>query len=802
MLPRPSTSCRRLKHHLTTSFECVWVSEEDLHNAVQRFCGTSNTIRRHGSSVPGPMESRRRLGRRRMTHVTEMTQAPMYDLGALWCSSWGPEKIESQWKAPTPRITEQPKHPPILPSWLTNWTPLPEQPTDIFTETANVEESTGNLYDMLQQERQIKNHFYDFEMAIEAHRRECTEMKRDQKTKKNKSRHRQLAESTKALKLCLSFGEKLQQSLTLGLVTSDLLSKSLRTVTNVFMEIGSGSFSDTTSSTKESLNMEDCFRGFSSGVTEQILAFHKLVWDGIVSCKVLEPADFDSGVVGEYLLLLAALPSTKETQLLISEILPSLSAVQVESNVGNILSLLNKWSLSWLKKSKNPPDATKFLAKAEASLIASQRSINHIRMLMWSNRGKEAPELIQRILDIFVRSSREFSIASNKLWCAESIFMPHSHSIDAMSTTLAALPKEVTSTLIRSHSEVICSAAFWNQRSVSGPIDYLAQSHRIRFNWLSVLSKLENIDDSMFTEAFISLQQQDLNRFNLDTKKYTLTWRQISELVLNRWTSQGILTNGNVIIDTFKMKTLHSPFSFGWLLWTLEKYGQLSDGMIQSLLDFLLDVKGFGHIHAVLKQSKMFNIRVNTDVLAGLVNNTTSVDLQAAYNIYMQHCVGGVKPEACASLFATMVYHGSEGIWTALDAPIYAAMPKWKRKAPSHKILSQARIELVHELAKAFAHHKVKNPRQALRNVTQCWHYLRAHKVKPTSEISRAVTRVGIIADVRDGKWGRTERVRWVLEVIEKAEGPEVADAVRRAVAKWREKLRIRLEKKKEGYIV
>lgn len=732
-----------------------------------------------------------------MTHVTEMIQGPMYDLGALWCSSWGPEKIESQWKAPTPRINDRPKQSPILPSWLSNPTPMPDQPTEISTEITSVQESTENLYDMPQQERQIKDHFYDFEVSIEALRRKYTEKKRGRKAQKNKGRRQGLAGSTKALKLCLSFGEKLQESLTLGLVTSDLLSESLQAVTNVFMEIGSGYFSETKSSAKESLNMEDCFRGLHPAVIEQMLAFHKLVWAGIVSCKVFEPADFDSGVVGEYLLLLATLPSIKKTQLLISEVLPSLSTVQVESNVGNILFLLNKWSLSWLKKPKNPPDATKFLAKAEASLIASQRSINHIRMLMWSSRGKEAPEYIQSILDIFVRSSRDFSVASNELWCAESILMPHNHSIDAMSTTLAALSKDVASTLVRSHSEVICSAAFWNQRSLTGPKDYLAQSHRIRFNWLSVLSKLENIDDSMFAETFISLQQEDHSQFNLDTKKYTLTWRQISELVLNRWTSQGILTNGNVIINTFQMKSIHSPFSFGWLLWTLEKYGQLSDGMIRSLLDFLLDVKGFGYIHAVLKQSKMFNIRVNTNVLAGLVNSTASVDLQAAYNIYMQHCVGRVEPEACAYLFAAMVYHGSEGIWAALDVPIYAAMPKWKRESPSHKILSQARVELVHELAKAFAHHKVKNPRQALRNVTQCWHYLRAHNVEPTSEISRAVTQVGIIADIRDGNWGRTERVRWVLEVIEKAEGREVADAVRRAVATWREKLRIRLKQKK-----
>ncbi|THV49575.1 hypothetical protein BGAL_0188g00110 [Botrytis galanthina] len=800
MLPRPSTSCRRLKH-LTTSFECVWVSEEDLCNAFQRFCGASNTIRRHGSSVPGPLESRRRLGRRRMAYVTEMTQASMYDPGALWCSSWGPEKIESQWEAPTPRITEQSKHPPALPSWLTNWTPMPEEPADLSMESVIAEDSSEKGYDILRQERHIQDHFHDFEMAIELNHRESTELKGDWNTEKKKDRHQQLVGPKKALKLCVSFGKRLQQSLTLGLVTSDLLSNSLRTVTNVLVDIYSGSYSNAKGSSRQSPKTEDSFCGGDTDAVKKLLAFYRQVWDGIVSCKVLTPADFDSKVIAEYLSLIADLPSTNETQLLVSEILPSLSALQLGSNVDNILSIFNKWSLGWLQKMTAPTNRHKFLTKSETSLISSQRSINHVRMLLWSNRGKETPELLKRVREILIRASTNLSAASTELWAVENMFLPHSHSIDVMSQTLNNLPKEITSVLIRSHSVIIGSATFWDQKSVSGLKDYLAQSHRTRLNWLSVLSRLKNIDNSMFTETFKILQHQDLSLFNLDTKEYTLTWRQMSELVLNCWASQGALTNGSVIIDTFKIKTLHSSSSFGWLLWTLKEYGQLSDEKIQDLFSFLRDIQAFGHIHAVLRQSKMFNLRINSNVLADLVNTTTFVDLEAAYNIYMQHCIGEINPEKCAPLFATMIYHGSEGIWAALDAPIYAAMPKWKRKAPSPEILSQARIELIHEMATAFAHQNVEHPRQALRNVTQCWHYLRAHKVKPTSEISRAITQVGIIADVRNEKWGRTERVRWVLEVIEEAEGPEIADAVRKAVAKWRQKLKIRLEKKKEGYV-
>ncbi|TGO27912.1 hypothetical protein BPAE_0035g00550 [Botrytis paeoniae] len=800
MLPRPSTSCRRLKH-LTTSFECVWVSEEDLCNAFQRFCGASNTIRRHGSSVPGPLESRRRLGRRRMAYVTEMTQASMYDPGALWCSSWGPEKIESQWEAPTPRITEQSKHPPALPSWLTNWTPMPEESADVSMEPVIAEDSSEKGYDILRQERYIQDHFHDFEMAIELNHRESTKMKGDWNTEKKKGRHQQLVGPKKALKLCVSFGKRLQQSLTLGLVTSDLLSNSLRTVTNVLVDIHSGSYSNAKGSSRQSPKTEDFFCGRDADAAKKLLVFYRQVWDGIVSCKVLTPADFDSKVIAEYLSLIADLPSTSETQLLVSEILPSLSAVQLGSNVDNTLSIFNKWSLSWLQKMTAPTNRDKFLTKSETSLISSQRSTNHLRMLMWSNQGKDTPGLLKRVREILIQASTNLSTASTELWAAENMFLPHSHSIDVMSQTLTNLPKEITSVLIRSHSGVICSATFWGQKSASGLKDYLAQSHRTRLNWLSVLSRLKNIDNSIFTETFKILQQQDLSSFNLDTKEYTLTWRQMSELVLTRWASQSALTNGSVIIDTFKIKTLHSSSSFGWLLWTLKEYGQLSDEKIQDLFSFLRDIQAFGHIHAVLRQSKMFNLRINSNVLADLVNKTTSVDLQAAYNIYMQHCIGEIEPEKCAPLFATMVYHGSEGIWAALDTPIYAAMPKWKRKAPSPKILSQARIELIHEMATAFAHQNVEHPRQALRNVTQCWHYLRAHKVKPTSKISRPITQVGIIADVRNEKWGRTERVRWVLDVIEEAEGPEVADAVRKAVAKWRQKLKIRLEKKKEGYI-
>lgn len=734
-----------------------------------------------------------------MAHVTEMTQAPMYDPGAMWCSSWGPEKIESQWRAPTPRIAEQSNLFPILPSWLTNYSTMSGHPLADSAETTSTGKSIEERHGVLQPEKCIQDHFHDFEMAIRAHRQEWNDMLSRRETgQKKKRRGKHLYGPVKALDLCSSFSKKLEHSLSLGLVSSDLLSSTLQAITDVLMEFSGGRVSDTEDYIKKIIKMRGRSRGAQFDVTTQLLVFYTRVWNGIMSCKVLKPADFESKVMGEYLSLLGRLTSTKKTQLLVSKILPSLSVSQLDNNVDAILSLLNKWTLRWLRRSKISSSKETALAKAEESVAATTRSVNHLSMLVWSNRGNVTPEVVQRIRDVLIRTSTDLSAASGKVLAAESIMMPHSRSIHTLSTTLTALPREIISTLVRVHSELISSPSFLSQKRVLGLQDYLAQSHRIRFNWLCVLSKSEKIDDSMFIGAVKSLQPQDLSQFNHVTKQYTLTLRQTAELLLNRWTSQGVLENENTIIDTFRLKTIHTSWPYGWLLSILEKHGQLGDEKIRDLLDFLLDIREFDQIDAVLKQSRMFNLPVNSSILADLVNNMASVNLHAAYDIYMRYCLGNVEPEACAPLIASMIYkRGSKRIWAAFDAPIYAAMPRWRRKAPSPKVLSQARIELVHEMAKAFANSKVHNPRKALRNVTQCFHYLRAHNVTITHEISTLITQVGITADVQNKEWGRTERVKWVLKVIEQAEGPEVADVVRNAVIRWREKLRARLESRR-----
>ncbi|KAG9528416.1 hypothetical protein KCU71_g23532, partial [Aureobasidium melanogenum] len=113
----------------------IWISDDTLATAYRRFANTclvnhshTNT-RRHGSNVPGPMEARRRLARRRMAGLSMASPSPglMPDFGALFGS--GGVDMTSLWAPPTTAQSRAPNLPdyaaPALPTSQT--TPTHQQ---------------------------------------------------------------------------------------------------------------------------------------------------------------------------------------------------------------------------------------------------------------------------------------------------------------------------------------------------------------------------------------------------------------------------------------------------------------------------------------------------------------------------------------------------------------------------------------------------------------------------------------------------------------------------------------------------
>jgi hypothetical protein len=96
--PSPSQCYQAVRRHLRPHYDSIWVPDSLLLSAFERYAATFRTGARYGSSVPGPMEHRKRLAKRHMGDLhfgQSHSAAPIWELANLVdLSQW-------QWKPPT-----------------------------------------------------------------------------------------------------------------------------------------------------------------------------------------------------------------------------------------------------------------------------------------------------------------------------------------------------------------------------------------------------------------------------------------------------------------------------------------------------------------------------------------------------------------------------------------------------------------------------------------------------------------------------------------------------------------------------
>ena len=100
---RPTSQCcRALNRGLLgrQDSSSIWISETALATAYDRYCAVSYTFRRHGSSCPGPLESRRRQNKRQMG---ELTFGQSHGSAPTWRLENLPDLSQWRWHPPTSR---------------------------------------------------------------------------------------------------------------------------------------------------------------------------------------------------------------------------------------------------------------------------------------------------------------------------------------------------------------------------------------------------------------------------------------------------------------------------------------------------------------------------------------------------------------------------------------------------------------------------------------------------------------------------------------------------------------------------
>ncbi|KAI1734468.1 hypothetical protein F4680DRAFT_339670 [Xylaria scruposa] len=100
MAVSPSSQCyQAVRRHLRPHYDSIWVPDSLLVSAFDRFVATFRTGARYASSVPGPMEHRKRLAKRHMGELhfgQSHSSAPIWELASLV------DLTQWQWKPPTP----------------------------------------------------------------------------------------------------------------------------------------------------------------------------------------------------------------------------------------------------------------------------------------------------------------------------------------------------------------------------------------------------------------------------------------------------------------------------------------------------------------------------------------------------------------------------------------------------------------------------------------------------------------------------------------------------------------------------
>lgn len=99
MASRPTArSSRAAIRQVWTPLQNVWITDSILTAAFERYCNVSRLSRRKSSSVPGPLENRRRLGKRRMTGLYSNEFQPTLP---PWMLEFPVDLSQWTWSAPT-----------------------------------------------------------------------------------------------------------------------------------------------------------------------------------------------------------------------------------------------------------------------------------------------------------------------------------------------------------------------------------------------------------------------------------------------------------------------------------------------------------------------------------------------------------------------------------------------------------------------------------------------------------------------------------------------------------------------------
>lgn len=735
MPPRPPACCKAVRLQLFTPSDSIWVSDEVLSHAFQRFCSISWTSRRYGSFVPGPMESRRRLGKRRMTHVSEAVPSAVPNAPSIWGSFWEVDRTQWQWQAPTPRPATQDNSAAALPAWLLDWDTTPQGQTaepagPEITHERSLEESVTVEGDL----RQFRT-------------RDVREFRETFKATPNRSAIEKMSAD-----FCLQF----RKSLSLGLVTQGALDYALKHLSKDFRA----------AHTEEKIASDLLWR------------FYTGVWDGIAECKVLGPADIDANIMNRLFSGVVSLPLTEGTQVLAQKILHMVTDLQLRHMEQALTILVKKWTQIWFELQK-PGDCLKELQFAETLVAEAEKNVTDAKRLTMALEDGSDGQALSKAQKAIADADAAVTIAIDATTKVQDIWWPTRASVTALARTLEKLPADMLLKLLPIWSEQLVKACTENRMS----------NLQFAFLWLSAVARLPNVGYDLFVQTWH--QVDPAKRLHLNKCSQVILEHWISQ---GKVTKAAAVRND---FDAFAAeRTLHGGSeNFTRLLLALDKHRQICFGRTKDLFDLLRKLERPRYISEILFRMKKLGMKVPTTLLGATVKKMGPEpemvqQALAIWNLPHKMKLGyPLRPDFVPNFVISLI--NAPGvppgvIWKLLSIPMYEQKDITKFQRHQAKPLPREMIDLLHKMATAFARSEARPPRVAFRNILQCMYHLQIHNAPISPELTRAVNHECITESMLRGLYVGQKRLRYALYLVAQVEGEDVARKVDETVLKWR----------------
>lgn len=464
------------------------------------------------------------------------------------------------------------------------------------------------------------------------------------------------------------------------------------------------------------------------------LSFLRAVWNGISESKVLQPADVGTNALQYLLLRLQRLPLNFGAPLF-TQVLDSINGEQKRELKQPIFSIANATLTSGTK-----------VASLDVEFLK-----NFVYSLGAALSNDPSPKAMEHVRDL-ARISTSY--------VALSI---HRHLISV--------------------SQQIKSSAM-------GIDPQWARIREIRKSWLKLVARLPYANESLIVEACRIMEAGDPN--NQSTLKSDLSIRDICDVVLEFWSTGS---HGEVMADvraTFEAaanKPSSKKGSKGTIVHfcrALELHEKLWRKRTEAILRVLRGIRGPESLSLFycLRDLEKSHIYLRASTLRKEVDELVKsypAEARALFYMYSTRPTDALGLDEFHGLAKAIIEDGKpDEIWKALGGD----------KIWQEKRISEARIDLVLQIALRFAQAEGMTSRMALRNITRCYHYLCYHKVDLPAEISQLITKVGLERNILEKGAISNGRLDWVLGIVSRAESVRKADLIEEVLERRKETIR------------